>query len=169
MSATYFSVVFLRCCLCVLTVVVSRRPAAGIRLVVVQFILLIGPWLRRGQRAGLRLLGATLDLHLPLQCLEKQERARQRKIGERDELNRWTASTDSSLPNTNRSVCISSTAPRWWVHQIIEGCSESWKHLWYESSSVPSSAIPYKRLHQVFMSYIKALHQIIQNNTFLYS
>lgn len=72
-SATYFFVVFLARRLRILTVVVSRRPAAGIRLSVVQFILLIGHWPRRAQRVGLRLLNTTLDLHLPLQCLENED------------------------------------------------------------------------------------------------
>lgn len=71
--ATYFFVIFLACWLRILTVVVSGRPAAGIRLTVVQFILLIGPRPRRAQGAGLRLLNTTLDLHLPLLCLGKEE------------------------------------------------------------------------------------------------
>lgn len=85
-SATYFFVVFLACWLRILAVVISRRPAAGIRLSVVKFILLIGPWPRRAQRAGLRLLNTTLDLHLPLQCLEKEEQDGGELSGKRDEL-----------------------------------------------------------------------------------
>lgn len=109
-SATYFSVVFLACWLRILTVVVSRRPAAGICLSVITFILLISPWPRRAHRVGLRLLNTTLDLHLPLQCLEEQGR-------KMDELNRWTANkglidlfSQPSLPHTHWFAFTSLTA-----------------------------------------------------------
>lgn len=72
-SDTYFFIIFLAGWLSVLTVVVGGGPGAGVHLSVFRFTLLIGPRPRRAQREGLRLLNATLDLHLPLHCLGKDE------------------------------------------------------------------------------------------------
>ena len=72
-SVSYLFVISLACWLHICTLIVRGGPATGIHLSVIQFILLIGPWPRRAQGAGLRLLNATLDLHLPLQCLEEVE------------------------------------------------------------------------------------------------
>lgn len=93
-SAPYFFVIFLGRWVCVLAGVVSGGPAAGIYLSVVHFILLTGPWSRRVQRAGLRLLNTTLDLHLPLQSLKDVEENSAK-------LDSWAAHYDHLTP-----ICI---------------------------------------------------------------
>lgn len=65
---THSSVVFVALCLRVFTVAVRRGPAPSVRLAV---ILLIGPRWRGAQRAGFLVLNSTLDLHLPLLCLDR--------------------------------------------------------------------------------------------------
>lgn len=81
-STTYFFVIRLACWQHILAVVVSGSPAAVIRLSVIKFILLIGPWPWRAQSTGLRLLNTALDLHIPLERLKKgktERRIRQRR------------------------------------------------------------------------------------------
>lgn len=81
-AATYFFVICLSCWLQILTVVVSGGPASIIRRYAVKFILLIGPWPRRAQRAGLQLLNTALDLHLPLKRLVKEDSEEQGSKGD---------------------------------------------------------------------------------------